>query len=1301
MGCPNDDMIHGIQDISATAGCSKCFAWGGHSCSTRLMVLRPNDNINVQSNSMNDFNLRSPSCRLHQKVSASWPPSTARSPRTVTTRLSCKTVTTVVAMLMKIVNLISPIMVFFPSPSGFYSMPSIPLVLAYDSQAFKADEATIERVWNKPHCDDMTGEALSKNQFPGAKIPWAEIRKRIVPGVWRRKKEELEIRKLELAQKEEIVVREMDLRQKEGKEGEMGKAEPGSAKEASVSASGDSTDQGSSSDDGDADADILELKQLKQQTESLSSGKQLSDEEVYALYHYVTEQEAPAIARAEAELGPDPGGDDALGVDFPKNLDVVFNVMQTLMSEQQADGSIVDVTQDLSKVQDLLANEGEYCIYGVAAALFLYLRFLVEIEKSLHESFLYYSLLDTFVSGSHPSLLDKSGWGVTSMQIDQLKHHLLQMKFERNQENSQKKLFTRKLMEGEGSDKKSNDNVDTTTKSNGNVDTKNAKSNANAKNQDQIPVNAREKREAVEKDFIKELMSAFEKERDEKRSASGEGGDGDKNTNANPNANPKFSTKSFNKKETQRQIRNELQPKPRIYVYSPFFNDSLNNRRMYSDSDSISSGRKTNENSSSTSKSSSLSSTSASSKSSLTFRPPSTSEIITEKADFASGFIPELVSSKTKGAPYLSPFSYANMNGNPFSSSGSSSSAGSSTSDSPEEQLRQLHQIRRDAQFESASSAQFESADPLSAGKVISTYPSMLHNLAKASSFCARGQWGMEVHFHEWLLHSPHRELDPEKADFYFVPGYGICIFEGGFLTLPQIEEVYRRLVGWGDSGAEGDDSAKLPKAGSRQVSLPKLNSLHHILPFLKGNERKHIFTFGSGMGINLLRSWRELIPDSIFLTPETSLYNDFPHISVSPFNTYKDICIPGFMHRTEVSSLVRMAQPILSETLQELVFMAQQGLLGPEGLDFDQPLMEDYILKKFVIGVNPMERIPEMVGEGFGSISTSGGVISSISTDSRRVPVGELDHFQIAASIEEVNMKVLNPTNDRYKQMIMTLGHRHNPEIKDKTDAKLKAAIKQQLQSIKQQLRGRRYLVVFFGRVDPTRGVHPALGGSDVRNDIVRLLEDPKVKSPVSDEAVATRREEVKLKRAKEAESSGGANKSDASGANKSTSDPGSFAVGLCDVESNITGATELEISIGGKNSKNRPVVLKRKRCRGGSNGRVSGDVNNHSKITMSTTNDNDNVTNKPNTINADDDSDHLDVVSRMVSRSQIHNAEEAFVGYTSLTDMHRLMGDSKFCFIPRGKSAWSLRFFEALFATCVSDSRYLNDTGQQDIIT
>ncbi|CAK9075921.1 Probable glucuronosyltransferase Os01g0926400 (OsGT47D) [Durusdinium trenchii] len=62
---------------------------------------------------------------------------------------------------------------------------------------------------------------------------------------------------------------------------------------------------------------------------------------------------------------------------------------------------------------------------------------------------------------------------------------------------------------------------------------------------------------------------------------------------------------------------------------------------------------------------------------------------------------------------------------------------------------------------------------------------------------------------------------------------------------------------------------------------------------------------------------------------------------------------------------------------------------------------------------------------------------------------------------------------------------------------------------------------------------------------------------------------------------------------------------------------------------------------------------------------------------------------------RSQVAALGEApgfrIHGYASIKDMlnsdgmQRLMGDSIFCLVPRGRAAWSVRFFEALWAGCV----------------
>lgn len=181
--------------------------------------------------------------------------------------------------------------------------------------------------------------------------------------------------------------------------------------------------------------------------------------------------------------------------------------------------------------------------------------------------------------------------------------------------------------------------------------------------------------------------------------------------------------------------------------------------------------------------------------------------------------------------------------------------------------------------------------------------------LTQGASFCGKGQWGMEVHIHDWLFSSAHRTRDPAEADFFFVPGYSICMFEGGFIKMPDLDELYKKIV--------------------------------HELPYFGASGgRDHIFTFGSGMSANVFRSWREEILESIFLTPETWLFNDFPGIKEPCFNTWKDIAIPGYLHRSEIVSLVAASRP-LAEREHLAVFLGRTDpSRGPHptsgGAEFD-----------------------------------------------------------------------------------------------------------------------------------------------------------------------------------------------------------------------------------------------------------------------------------------------------------------------------------------------------------------------------
>jgi len=146
--------------------------------------------------------------------------------------------------------------------------------------------------------------------------------------------------------------------------------------------------------------------------------------------------------------------------------------------------------------------------------------------------------------------------------------------------------------------------------------------------------------------------------------------------------------------------------------------------------------------------------------------------------------------------------------------------------------------------------------------------------LLQSQIYCSRGQWGMDVTIHDFFTTSVCRTQDPTLADFFFVPGYAICVLEGNIFTLDQVDALYKDLV----------------------RALPYFNA---------SGGQDHVFAFGSGMAHSVFQSWQDYIPRSIVLTPETELFNDFAWISVPPFQTWKDIAIPGALDLTEVQSLL------------------------------------------------------------------------------------------------------------------------------------------------------------------------------------------------------------------------------------------------------------------------------------------------------------------------------------------------------------------------------------------------------------
>lgn len=136
------------------------------------------------------------------------------------------------------------------------------------------------------------------------------------------------------------------------------------------------------------------------------------------------------------------------------------------------------------------------------------------------------------------------------------------------------------------------------------------------------------------------------------------------------------------------------------------------------------------------------------------------------------------------------------------------------------------------------------------------------------------------------------RTRDPDEADFFFVPAYSICMFEGGFYPLEVLDVKYTEMV--------------------------------RELPYFKRHRgRDHIFTFGSGLSASVFRSWRREIPESIQLSPETWLFNDVVDMKEPCFNTFRDIAVPGYLHRHEILSLSQAAKP-LKERSRLAVFLGR-----------------------------------------------------------------------------------------------------------------------------------------------------------------------------------------------------------------------------------------------------------------------------------------------------------------------------------------------------------------------------------------
>ena len=142
------------------------------------------------------------------------------------------------------------------------------------------------------------------------------------------------------------------------------------------------------------------------------------------------------------------------------------------------------------------------------------------------------------------------------------------------------------------------------------------------------------------------------------------------------------------------------------------------------------------------------------------------------------------------------------------------------------------------------------------------------------------------------------RTQNPAEADFFFVPAYSICMFEGGFFPLETLDEKYKQML------------AQLPY-------------------FHRNRGRDHLFTFGSGFSANVFRSWRSEMPESIQLSPETWLFNDV-EMKEPCFDTWRDIAIPGYLHRHEIISLSRASKQVSERDLLAVFLGRIDSSRGP-----------------------------------------------------------------------------------------------------------------------------------------------------------------------------------------------------------------------------------------------------------------------------------------------------------------------------------------------------------------------------------
>lgn len=179
-------------------------------------------------------------------------------------------------------------------------------------------------------------------------------------------------------------------------------------------------------------------------------------------------------------------------------------------------------------------------------------------------------------------------------------------------------------------------------------------------------------------------------------------------------------------------------------------------------------------------------------------------------------------------------------------------------------------------------------------------------NYSVGSVFCSAGQWGVEVMLHHYFAAASCRTLDPEEADFFFVPDYRACHyhlapkFQHKGLTRIAGDD-YHSTVIWNHKDKYRDPA----RADENFRDL--VGGLDH---FNRRSGMDHIFVFSDqGFIVNFTHtfpSWRDVIPHSIFATTEAFT----PGCGPSCYSPWKDFVIPGHLDLDRLTAIRKENRP-------------------------------------------------------------------------------------------------------------------------------------------------------------------------------------------------------------------------------------------------------------------------------------------------------------------------------------------------------------------------------------------------------